>query len=722
MFKWIKKISRPESVSSGSSISNDPINASVSTSQGESIQYKMLADSLFESGKFHEAIHNYKIAVYLHPHFAEAHINLSNVLREQSMFNEAEHHLRLAIQYNPQQALAYYNLGSLLLEQGNHNDAITHLNKSIELKRDLTPAFIKIGHIQLEANNLNEALLNFLRAIELEPNYAPAYVNIGNIYCELGSPDAALTSYKMALEFDQSLMESHLNIGVLLSKQGKIVDAISHFQTALAIEPEFVDAHYHLGLACVAQEKIKDACDNFRKALSFSPDHLAALGGLAHQMQHMCEWRDLQQIIDKIRRITLLAPYDSSDKNWIAPFTYMALPGINAHEQKVCTEKYVRRTYLNCSSTKPSNGSSGTINKKITIGYLSSDFHDHATSRLIAQIFELHDRKKFNIIAFSYVPDDGSTMRNRLSKSFDEFVDIRKFSTVDAANAIYEKKIDILVDLKGYTQNTRSEILALRPAPIQVNYLGYPGTLGAKYVDYILADRTIIPTEHFKYYTEKVMWLKDCYQPSDQSRRRLPAPKRSECGLPDGAFVFCCFNQTYKITPEFFEVWCRLLKSVPQSILWLLSTNQFAEANLKNNLAQHEIDPNRIVMAPFIDGEKHLARLQCADLFLDTSPVNAHTTCSDSLWMGLPIITCIGDTFPSRVAASLLKAIDIPELITDSLESYYSLALKLSTEVEFMNAIRKKILLNRDNSFLFDSHRFTRNLETAYTKMMADRI
>ena len=337
----------------------------------------------------------------------------------------------------------------------------------------------------------------------------------------------------------------------------------------------------------------------------------------------------------------------------------------------------------------------------------------------MAEIFEIHDRSQFNVSAYSCT-DDNSNMRKRLISAFDNFVDIQNESDEEVAKKIFEDKIDILVDLTGHTQHGRTGILALHPAPVQVNYLGYPGTMGADFVDYIIADQFVIPENMKQHYTEKVIWMPDCFQANDRTRQRPAVPARKDCGLPENAFVFCCFNQTLKITPEVFDVWCRLLKSVPNSLLWLPASNVHAEGNLRREAESRGVAAEQIIMAPLIPTDEHLARLQCADLFLDTLPYNAGTTCSDALWMGLPVVTCSGDSFVSRMAGSLLTAISAPELITYNMKDYYLLALDLATDRNKLAIIRNKIITNRDTSPLFDSVRFTRNLEQAYIQMMDD--
>jgi predicted O-linked N-acetylglucosamine transferase (SPINDLY family) len=338
----------------------------------------------------------------------------------------------------------------------------------------------------------------------------------------------------------------------------------------------------------------------------------------------------------------------------------------------------------------------------------------------MAQVFELHDRHRFQITAYSYGPDDGSELRKRLQRAFDHFVDIREISDLDAARQIYMDRIDILVDLTGFTDKTRSGILALRPAPRQLSYLGYIGTMGADFVDYLIADHFLVPPQHRRHYTEKMLYLPNCFQSNDRKRPRPPAPTRSYCGLPANAFVFCCFNQTYKITPEVFDIWCRLLIAVPNSVLWLFANIPDSVANLRLEARKRGVDPIRLVMAPEVKPDAYLARMRCADLYLDTTPYNAGTTCSDALWMGLPVITCVGDSLSSRMAGSLLLAIGAQELITYTMADYYRLAFELATHDAKLDAIRNKICANRDTAPLFDSARFTLDLENAYIAIMSN--
>jgi predicted O-linked N-acetylglucosamine transferase (SPINDLY family) len=355
---------------------------------------------------------------------------------------------------------------------------------------------------------------------------------------------------------------------------------------------------------------------------------------------------------------------------------------------------------------------------KLTIGYLSADFHEHATAYLIAELIEKHDRDDFMVLGYSYGPDDGSPMRRRVRDGFDRFADVKDDSFLDTAKRIQADQVNILVDLKGYTRHARTPIAALRPAPIQVNYLGYPGTMAAPFIDYILVDDFVVPWDQQPFFDEKLVHLPGCYQVND-SRREIAArtPSKTECGLPEQGFVFCCFNNVFKITPTMFAVWIELLKAVPASVLWLLDDNPCASANLRQQAQSRGVAPQRLAFAPRVHLAEHLARHRLADLFLDTMPYNAHTTASDALWIGCPVLTLAGQTFPSRVAGSLLHALGLTELITSNIQDYEDLALRLARSSEQLEDVRRRLQANRRNSALFDGTRFARAVEGAYSTM-----
>jgi protein O-GlcNAc transferase len=354
---------------------------------------------------------------------------------------------------------------------------------------------------------------------------------------------------------------------------------------------------------------------------------------------------------------------------------------------------------------------------RIRLGYLSGKFHTHPGASLIAGLIEHHDRRRFEVIGYGFDEDDGSAMRRRLVRAFDRFVDISEMPDRDAADLIHADAIDVLVDLHGWTPDGRAKILAYRPAPIQLNYLGYPGTMDADFIDYIIVDPFVVPLDQQPFFSERLVHLPDCFQCNDDKREIAECtPLRGECGLPETGFVFCCFNNNYKITPFFFDIWMRLLRAVPESVLWLYEANPLVKANLAREAEARGIAPERLVFASRLPQAEHLARHRLADLFLDTLPYNAHTTASDALWAGLPVLTCVGNTFAGRVAGSLLQVVGLPELVTTSLEDYEALALRLARDTGLLSALRTRLMENRQIR-LFDTARYTRNLEAAFGRM-----
>jgi protein O-GlcNAc transferase len=494
------------------------------------------------------------------------------------------------------------------------------------------------------------------------------------------------------------------------------------------LKPQSAPVHTNLAAALKEQGQHQEAIECYQAALRLEPANPAVLAELTHQLQLICLWeglQDLSQLV--IQAVENNAARSIADA--VPPFAFLALPvSTTQHQQDQCARKWVDQRLTKCEvrSAKCEVGDRNLAtphlaphtSHKLTLGYLSADFQEHAVGRLIAELIEKHDRRRFAIFGYSYGRDDSSPIRSRLVKGFDRFRDLKDASFAQAARHIQADEVDILVDLTGYTGQARTQIMAFRPAPIQVNFLGYPGTMGASFIDYILVDDFVVPPDQQPYFTEKLVHLPGCYQVND-SRRETAAhtPARAECGLPDAGFVFCCFNNTYKFTTEVFEVWMRLLKAVPGSVLWLLEANGFVPANLRREARARGTAPERLVFAPPVPMPRHLARHRLADLFLDTLPYNAHTTASDALWMGCPVLTVAGQTFASRVAGSLLRTIGLPELITTSLQEYEQMALRLAGEPDLLANLRARLQSNRATSGLFDGGQFARGLEQAYIAM-----
>jgi protein O-GlcNAc transferase len=447
-----------------------------------------------------------------------------------------------------------------------------------------------------------------------------------------------------------------------------------------------------------------------------------AAAALVHELQQTCLWDDLPTLARGVIESVEAAEAQGSVAG-VSPFGFVVLPIVTTAQQQLhCARQWAARQLKPAIKSQMPPRPSGS-RSKLKIGYLSADYHYHATAMLVAELFEKHDRRRFDIIGYSYGRPDDSPLRRRLERGLDQFVDLRAMSHTEAARRIAADQIDILVDLKGYTVDSRTQILADRPAPIQVNYLGFPGTMGAPFIDYILVDEFIVPSNQQPYYTERLVHLPGCYQVNDSRREIAPStPSRRECGLPDGSFVFCSFNNNYKITPEMFDVWTRLLQAIPRSVLWLLESNPTAAANLRREAATRGVPPQRLVFAQRLRLEEHLARHRLADLFLDTFPVNAHTTASEALWSGCPLVTLAGETLVSRVAGSLLRALDMPELITTSFDQYEQVARQLASDTNRLAELRQRLAINRTTAALFDGKRFTLGLEQAYETMWATYI
>lgn len=587
--------------------------------------------------------------------------------------------LQQAIRRSPGDPALHYDLGGLLLAQGRLQEAVACYQAALKLAPGHPQLLLQLGNALAALGKHADAATQFQASLRADSNQLAAHYNLGNALRELGQPEPAAASYRAALQLDARDADVHNNLGNVLREMGRLDEAIACYHEALRLNPQLHHARMHL----------------------------------LHQRQHICDWQGLDDEIASVRRLVRDEP-----RAQISPFAFLALPGTTPAEQRRCAENWAANRYgplLAEGRARPARPSLKS-GEKLRIGYLSGDFRQHPLAFLATELFELHDREQFEITAYSYGADDGTPTRRRLQQAFDRFVDIRPQSLHETAARMMEDGIDILVDLTGYTQTSRSGILALRPAPIRVNWLGYPGSMGGAIADYLIADAYLTPDGSAPDYGECLVRLPDCYQPNDRLRPLAEPPSREMCSLPLDAFVFCCFNQTFKITPQVFDVWMNLLRSVPHGVLWLLECNRWARDNLLREARVRGIDPARIVFAPRVPIGQHLARQRLADLFLDTLPYNAHTTASDALWAGLPLVTCSGDTFSARVAGSLLQAAGLPELVTHSLDDYQALALRLATEPEALAALRARLAGVR-SSPLFDTPRFARHLEQAYRAM-----
>lgn len=623
-------------------------------------------------------------------------------------FRFAEAVARKALARSPADAEALYLLGSTLLFEGRVQDAAGPLTSAFERLERRGVAY-RLGHCLIALGDFARAEQVLLRETRAYPDYANAHNTLGVALVNQRKNNDALNAFRAALRIDPGHAEANSNAGAVLRALGRPEDGLPYLQRAVAAQPGLADAHQNLGLILHALRRYEEAAASFRQVLALAPRTPHALSSLVWAELFACDWRELGQHIGALRELV------RGDAVPAAPFTLVAVSDAPA-EQRKCAELYARETLG--GAREPLWRGERYGHARLRVAYLSADFHDHATAYLAARLFELQDRARFEVIGVSYGPDDGSLMRERLRRAFDRFVDVRALDDAQAARLLRDMEVDIAVDLKGHTADSRITILAHRPAPLQVTWLGYPGSVGAPYVDYVLADRTVIPPADAGAFTEKIAFLPETYQATDATTPIADwAPSRAQAGLPDDGFVYCCLNNTYKLNPQIFDVWMRLLAGTPGSVLWLLAPGAAAASNLRRSAAERGIDPARLVFAPRVARAEHLARQRLADLFLDTLPYNAHTTATDSLWAGVPVLTCAGTTFAGRVAASLLGAVALPELVTHSLADYETLALKLARDSAALAGVRDKLARHRLTQPLFNSERFCRHLEAAYRRM-----
>ena len=606
-----------------------------------------------------------------------------------------------AIALKLQQAVALHRKGQLA-------QAGALYRQILEMQPGHFDALHLLGVVAQQSGNPQAAIELISRAIKINPGNADAYSNIGNALRDLKRHEEALACYNRALEIKPDYAEPLYNRGLALQELRRYEAALASYDQALSLRPNYAEALYNRSVALQDLRRFEDAVLSFARLVEIAPDFAYAAGKLFYSRLLCCDWSRYYSEAEKIVNAA------REGKRTCDPFSFAAISQ-SADVQLQCARLYAADKF---PPAPPVWTGQRYVHDKIRIAYLSADFHNHATAYLMAGLFEKHDRERFEVTAISFGPDARDGMRERLLRAFHQFVDVQRKSDRETAMLLRDMEIDIAIDLKGYTQDNRAGILAHRAAPIQVNYLGHPGTMGASYIDYILADARLIPPEHSAYYSEQVVYLPDSYQVNDDSRRIAErTPYRAEAGLPETGFIFCCFNNNYKITPDIFDVWMRLLKKVPGSVLWLLADNPVASPNLRREAANRGIAPERLVFAPRMKLDEHLARQRLADLFLDTLPYNAHTTASDALWAGLPLLTCMGETFAGRVAGSLLGTIGLPEMITNNLEDYEALAVQLATTPDMLDAIRCKLAGNRATRPLFDTDRFRRHIESAYGTM-----
>ena len=730
------------------------------------------------SGRPEEAVAVFDRALAIQPNMAEGHYNRGVALGDLQRFELAVESYERALLVQPEMVAAMINRAVALSALQRSDDAVSALDRVLAIQPSNVWALTQRGLLHRSKGRQALALADYNRALTLSPGHDDAQYNRGVVMLDLQRAAEALAAFDAVMHSYQGNAEMLNNRGVALWNLKRPAEALESYERALAIEPGFAEAWGNRGLALRDLMRYEEAIASFDQVLRFEPrnavawnsraivlrdmkDHDAALqsynraleirpdyaeglinrgytywalkqydagmadverglaldpdhpygrGELLHMRMYNADWHDFAA-----RKAELLLQVRAGNRA-IQPFNFQAIAE-TPEDSQACSRTWAQAKYPQMAA-QPHDPAARRGREKIRIGYMSGEFRQQATAILMAGLYERHDRGKFEIIALDSGVDDGSEMRKRLEKAFDRWIEIAKLSDADAARVVRDAGIDILVNLNGYFGDARMGVCAQRAAPLQVNYLGFPATLGAPYIDYILADEIVIPPGEQGFYDEKIVYLPGCYQANDDRGRPMAAvPSRSEAGLPPDGIVFCNFNNAYKLTPQTFDSWMRILAYVDGSVLWLLESRGPYAGNLRREAEKRGVAPERLIFAPDLPTDQHLARMSLADLFLDGLPYNAHTTGSDALWAGVPLITQRGTTFPGRVAASLLAAAGLPELVTESAADFEALAIKLACDPKALNKLRAKLARNKAKCALFNTERFTINIEAAYRTM-----
>ena len=604
----------------------------------------------------------------------------------------------------------------ILFQLKRYDDAISQWQKAIKLKPDYHFGYNNLGNAFLLKNDLNQALLNYEEAIKINPNYFEAIYNKANIFLKLKDFSNALKYYDKVLSLKNDYLSAYQGKAIVYKKIEKFDEAINQWEKVISLNPDNENAYVQKGDILFDKNMLKDALNDYEKAYSINPNKPFLLGSIIHTKTRMCEWEGLDKIItefkSKIEKNTKVSPPYTALTIFDDPSIHLKISKIWSDEHKKIDDNKIKKIEKK--------------NKKIKVGYFSADFRTHAMGHLMVKMLELHNREEFEIYGFYFGPKikESDFLAKRIKNSFDKFFDITLKNDLEVANLSKELDLDIAIDFMCFTGNhNRFGIFTQRCAPIQINFLGYPGTSGSKFLDYIILDDKLICEENKKFFSESLIVLPDTYQPNEDKKEiDNKVLTKDELGLPKSNFVFSCFNSHQKIMPNIFEVWMNILKKKNDSVLWLLKDNDISEKNLKMQAENKEINPERLIFADHLPLDQHLSRLKLADLVLDTFPYNAHTTCSDSLRMGVPVLTLKGKSFASRVATSLLTSMSLLELVTEKLNDYEEMALKISNNPEILDQLKDKILRNRENSNVFKPQIFTNNIEKSYKKVYQNFI
>jgi predicted O-linked N-acetylglucosamine transferase (SPINDLY family) len=665
-----------------------------------------LGRALTRLKRYAAALPSYDAALVLDPARADTHISRGTALRNLGRPADAILNFERAIALQPHNPEAHNNRGNALRDLEHYGAALASYQRALELRPDSAEIHNNLGNAQLSLGQYEAALASYERAIALKPQYAEAHNNRGVMLARLKRHEAGLASCATAIGLRPDYANAYNARGTMFADLEQFESALADYERALALAPDMALAHHNHGNALRAMHRYSAAAASYSRAVALDPHGRLGRDLWLHVKMQMADWHGLEA--QSTASIAGIADAEPAFNPFLA-LTFVDDPEVHLKTAQIWVKRHCPANDAMPPMLPRQRGA------RIKLGYFSADFHEHATSYLMAGLLEEHDREQFEVTAFSFGPASTDAMRQRLQAACESFIDARTLSDREIAMHARALGLDIAVDLKGFTQDNRAGIFALRAAPVQVSYLGYPGSMGADYMDYLVADPVVVPRESRVFYREKIIALPDCYQAND-ARRTIADRRfaRAELGLPLDGFVFCCFNNTYKITPAVFACWMRIMGQVPRSVLWLLEDNAWATDNLRTEASRLGIDPSRLVFAARTSLPEHLARHAAADLFLDTLPYNAHTTASDALWAGLPVLTLAGSAFAGRVAASLVTAVGMPELIATSTSDYERRAVEWALHPAQASELRIKLASLRTASPLFDTRRFARRLEQAF--------
>ncbi len=700
----------------------------------------------------------YRNILSLDLHSAAAWYGLGTVSAQRNMMDEAVRCFRQAELIAPDSPEIHHNFGKALLQLRDYPNAVMQLKKAVRLRPELSDAWNDLGNGLRASKRLDEAVFAYQRAVELVPQSGMARFNMAIALIDAGLIDRAIALLKQSVELQPDLAEAYHNLGGLFTRRGRFEEAIEAYQAALRIRPDYLEAVnnlgnvyqfieryepavaayreslrldpgsadtlFNLGNALTKLGKLDEALATYERARTINPNLIVLNTSLVHLRQQMGEWIGNDELCHEL--IQAVGTTQADRQIPATPFLFISLPHPTTPAQQLRATRSWASYHLSDASPPPRVQTARTNDRKhrskIRIGYLSGDFREHPVSRLIVETFEKHDHSRFEVYAYSFGPNDGSLLRSRVEGAMDCFRDIAALSHPESADIIAHDELDILIDLQGHTHLARPEILTLRPAPIQIEFLGYPGTMGMDAVDYVIADEYVLPFHQQPNWTERILHVPGCYQPNTQDWNTVPTkPTRAEHHLPEDPFVFCTFNSPHKITREVFGVWMRAMQQIPSSVLWLLSWNRRFEENVKREAEMRGIDGSRLVFAPILPNAEHLSRLQLADLFVDSFPYSAHTTAGDALRVGVPVVTLIGEAFASRVAGSLLRDLGLPELIAANLDEYERLIVRTASDRSRLRILREKLTHRAREADTFDGQAFARKLETIYERLIESR-